>query len=126
MERKVELVRVLSKKVILSTAMGILFGLVLIFFPSETCESLIQVLGLLFVLVFPIKNQTLAKDVLKVNVSSSLVYSLVSNYFNWVLNPSSDVQETTSIITFLFFNNAIFLLGVSISLLVFVYKLILK
>ena len=112
----------LKKRLIVAVAMGVLFGLIIMISPWLMCESLIQVAGLLIVLVFLNKKQISAIGILKVFVGVSLVYSITSNYFIWILHPSSEVAKTIDLITFLFFNNSIFLLGVSISLFVFAYK----
>ncbi len=109
-------------RLIVAVAMGILFGLVVLLIPDFINASLIQVIGLIIALVFSNKKQIPAKGILKVFVSVSLVYSILSNCFIWILNPPSEVTESLELITFLFFNNSIFLLGVAISLFVYVFK----
>ena len=119
---KEELGPELKKRLIVAVAMGVLFGLVVLLIPGFNYESFIQVAGLLIVLVFSNKKQISAIGILKVFVGVSLVYSITSNYFIWILHPSSGVAETIDLVTFLFFNNSIFILGVSISLFAFVFK----
>jgi hypothetical protein len=119
---KEELGPELIKRLIVAVAMAILFGLIIIFSPWVLCESLIQVIGLLVLLGFSINKEISPKGILKLRIGSAFVFSVVSNSVIWVVYPSSKVAELIDLITFLFFNNSIFFLGVSISLLAFAFK----